>query len=116
MNTATDTYAQYLIGLMAGTLAPSTIVGAGFRNPRSVASAWLRKQWHNENNPGWKIDHVSVASDGSSYKSVSTAKNSKTYKSLVDGSFSTICNSVVTKYGVLPAPGDNGYMIFVCYA
>ena len=45
---AVSKYQTHLIQLLTGTLAPRQIVGTGYKYPKSVASAWLRKEIHNK--------------------------------------------------------------------
>lgn len=103
-----------LKGLLDGIIKPRRIVGTGYTYPKSVASAWLRKEIHNLESPTCKVDHVCVTSSGKAYRTETMAMKSEVYQNLVKGTFKTITNSIVNDYGVMTAPGSDGYMIYVC--
>jgi hypothetical protein len=103
-----------LKGLIAGTIKPSRIVGAGYVNPKSVASAWLRKEIHNIENPNSMVDYVGVMSNGKAYQSEVKAMKSKAYQALLGGVFKTTNKSFVTDYGVMPSRLGDGYEVYAC--
>jgi len=105
---------ESLSGLLSGTVKPSRVVGRGYKNPKSVASAWLRKEIHNLENLTAKVDKVVVTSSGKAFSSDTRAMMSKCYRSLVDGSYGVRDKVIITDYGVMPAPGGDGKMVYIC--
>mgnify|MGYP003625406857 CR=1 FL=1 len=93
-----------LAALLNKQITPLSIIGTGYKNPRSVASAWLRKEMHNLKNPNFKVSQVHVKADGHAFESELKAKRSKPYKELVAGTYQTVNNRAVADYGVMPSP------------
>ncbi|MAI66117.1 MAG: hypothetical protein CL600_14840 [Alteromonas sp.] len=106
-----------LTQLLTGELKPRQIIGTGYKYPKSVASAWLRKEIHNEQNPSQSVSDLFVQTNGAPFTSEKKAKCSKMYQQLVKGSFELITrNLIVSDYGVMPAPTsgiDEGYCIYI---
>ncbi|WP_282109337.1 hypothetical protein [Shewanella algicola] len=113
-NQKIEEYFAYLKALLDAKITPSAIVGKGYVYPKSVASAWLRKEIHNMENPTVKVDHVSVTTSGKAFGSESKAMKSSVYKSLQAGQFKAINNATVVDFGVMTAPGGDGFMIYAC--
>jgi hypothetical protein len=103
-----------LSGLLAGTVRPSTIIGAGSSHPKSVASAWLRKEIHNIENPSSTVQYIGVSVSGIAHTSKVRAMKSKAYQALLDGTFEAINNQVVTGYGVMSSQHGDGFEVYVC--
>lgn len=98
-------YKQDHINLMAGFIKPSKIIGRGYKNPKSVASAWLLKQIHNAENPLCKVSDLLVMTNGKPYSSEAKAMSSKAYKALTDAKFQLLAdNAYVKDFGVMPCP------------
>ncbi len=116
MQSKIDAYLTDLKGLLTGTVKPRTIVGTGYNNPKSVASAWLRRELHNIENPNSEIQYVGVTSNGKAYQSESKAMKSKAYQSLVSGTFRTMNNAVVKDFGVIPSRYGDGYEVYACFS
>lgn len=110
-------YQTHLIQLLTGTLAPRQIVGTGYKYPKSVASAWLRKEIHNKQNPFNKVTQLFVQTNGAPFVSQKKAKSSKIYQQLVEDSFKlTSRNLVISDFGIIPTPTngiDDGYCVFI---
>ncbi|GGZ77682.1 hypothetical protein [Paraglaciecola chathamensis] len=102
-----------LAALLNKQITPRSIIGTGYKNPRSVASAWLRKEMHNLTNPNCKISQVHVKADGHAFESELKAKRCKPYKALATGTYQTINNRAVLDYGVMPSPCGGGYLVYV---
>ncbi|WP_447018474.1 hypothetical protein [Shewanella algae] len=112
-----DEYKLLLNQLLNRQISPATVVGRGYKNPRLTASAWIRQQWHNLENPNNRVDFVGVTSTGKAYVSEAKAIRSKDHQALVEGTFKLISDcSTVVDYGVMPAPGGDGYMVYACTA
>lgn len=102
--------------MMNGQTKPSSIVGRGYKNPKQVASQWLMREMYNVLNVCNKVSQIHVASSGKGFSSESRAMQSKTYQSLVNGEYKLLNGCIVSGYGVLPTPLDNGsFMIYVEY-
>lgn len=102
--------------LMNGQTKPSSIVGRGYKNPKQVASQWLIREMYNVLNVCNKVSQIHIASSGKGFSSESRAMQSKIYQSLVNGEYKLLNGCVVSDYGVLPTPLDNGsFMIYVEY-
>lgn len=114
MDLKVDKYLMDLNRLLAGTVMASHIIGKGYCNPISVASAWLRMQIHNLENPNSNIHYIGVTSNGKAYKTVNSAMKSKAYQSLVDGTFKVLNNSNVVDYGVIASRYGDGYEVYAC--
>lgn len=106
-------YLTMLHNLLAGKITPRSVVGTGYVNAKQVASECIRKQIHNIENPSQKVVDVYVSSSGAAYKSELLAMKSKVYQSILNNTFKAINNFVITDYGVMPAPGGDGYMMYV---
>ncbi|MBW0298864.1 hypothetical protein B4P00_22120 [Shewanella xiamenensis] len=114
MQSKIETHLADLKGLLEGTVKPRTIIGTGYNNPKSAASAWLRMQLHNIENPNSKIHYVCVTSSGKAYESESKAMKSKAYQTLVGGTFNAINNASVKDFGVIPSRFGDGYEVYAC--
>lgn len=82
---------------------------AAYKNPKSSASAWLRKELHNVSNPEQAISDCFVTS------SIAKAKSSRAYIQAAEGSMQFICEGIqVEDFGVLPDPaGGDGFIVFI---
>lgn len=109
-----ERYNTMLTQLMAGAIKPSSVVGRGYKYPKSVASSWIRTQIHNQENPNSKISDCYVTTSGKPFPTESKAMASEGYKLLVAGKFKLISDRFYVKdYGVMPAPGgDGGYVVY----
>lgn len=114
MTTIVEIHMQDLKDLLCGKVKPSAIVGKGYKNPKSVASAWLRKEMHNAVNNQSSVQYIGVASNGNAFKTEAKAMQSKAYKSLVDGKFQTFNDARVRDYGVMPSMLGDGYEVYAC--
>jgi len=101
--------------LLDGSLKPSKVIGTGYKNAKATASAWLRKELHNMQNPNVKVDEVFVAPNGKGFESESHAMRTTRYRALINGNYGTADDKIVTDYGVMPAIGGDGYMAYVCF-
>ena len=88
-----------LTQVLNGTLRPSCIVGTGYKSSRGVASAWLRKEIHNKQNPNCRVDDVYVQVNGKPFATEAKAMQSKAYQQLVKGEF--CCTPLYTNDGRL---------------
>jgi hypothetical protein len=99
--------------LLSGEIRPKSIVGSGYVYPKAVASEWLRKEVHNLENPNTKVAEVYVSTSGKAFKSEALAMKSKAYQAILNNTYHAINNVVIRDYGVMPAPGADGYMVYV---
>jgi hypothetical protein len=113
-NQKIEEYSAYLNDLLAGNITASAIVGKGYVNPKSVASAWLRMNIHNMTNPKSVVEYVSVTKSGKAFATENNAMMSSVYKTLQAGQFKAINNAEVVDFGVMVAPGGDGFMIYAC--
>ncbi|GIU41025.1 hypothetical protein TUM3794_20450 [Shewanella colwelliana] len=112
-----DEYKLLLKQLLNREISPATVVGKGYKNPRRTASAWLRQQLHNLENPNSRIAFIGVASTGKAYASEAKAMKSADYQALAAGNFKLLTDAlIVVDYGVMPGPGDDGYVVYACTA
>lgn len=114
MNNKVENHLADLKGLLIGTVKPRHIVGTGYKSPKSVASAWLRKEIYNIENPNDSVDFIGVTTSGKAYQTEQQAINSKVYQSLINQEFKSINNSVVTDFGVMLSRFGDGYEIYAC--
>ena len=112
MNQETE-YQGMLSQLLAGAIRPSSVIGKGYKNPKSVASGWLRTQLHNLQNPNATVSQIHVSSTGKAFTSERKAMHSPVFKLLVNGKYTTINSSVVIDYGVIPSTIGDGIEIYV---
>ena len=108
-----------LTHLLAGLIKPGSIVGSGYKNPRQVASEWLRKEIHNDscnNDASCRVDQIHGTSSGKAFTSEARAMKSNTYKQLVNGVYKTFSGRQVKDFGVMPSPHGDGYEIYVSMA
>lgn len=106
-----------LTQVLNGTLRPSCIIGTGYKSPKGVASAWLRKEIHNRQNHNRRVDDVYVQVNGKPFATEAKAMQSKAYQQLVKGEFKLITDGlIVGEYGVMTAPGNDptpGYCVYI---
>jgi hypothetical protein len=104
INTISQRQTQ-LTQLLTGTLNPRQVIGTGYKYPKSVASGWLRKEIHTEQNPSQSVSDLFVQTNGAPFTSEKKAKSSNVYQQLVKGSFQLITSNLIfCDYGVMPAP------------
>lgn len=106
-------YRENLTGLLMGQIRPSKIVGTGYKNPKQVASGWLRTQMHNETNPNQKVCEIKVSASGAGFISELKAKKCQTFKALENGTLSLLNEATVTEFGVQKALYGDGYEVFI---
>lgn len=99
-----------LENLLTGATKPSKIVGRGKKNARMLASCFLRLQIHNIENPTSRVSDVYINSDGSAFRSIESAKRSKVFMEFTSGTHSE--SECVKEFGVIPAPGEDGFMVY----
>lgn len=107
-------YRMLLQDLMAGNARPSKIIGRGYKNPKSSASGWLRREMHNITNPEQAISGCYVTSSGAPYSSIAKAKASLAYIRAAAGTMQFIRKDMhLEDFGVIPDPaGDKGFVVF----
>ena len=110
-----ENYNTMLSNLMAGQITPTSVVGRGYKYPKSVASSWIRTQLHNQDNPNCKINDCYVMTNGKPFSSEAKAMSSKAYEQLLSGSFELLADYLYVKeFGVMPSPGgDGGYVVYI---
>ncbi|MFT5715963.1 MAG: hypothetical protein ACI9T7_000136 [Oleiphilaceae bacterium] len=109
-------YKQNFSDLMASKITPASIVGrGGYKYPKSVASSWLLKQIHNNENPNCKVSECFVMTSGKPFPSEVKAMQSTQYQSLLSGTPQLLADrAYVSDYGVMPSPcGNGGYIVYV---
>tara|TARA_Y100001936_G_C15598060_1_gene420318 strand:- start:84 stop:443 length:360 start_codon:yes stop_codon:yes gene_type:complete len=105
-------YQGMLFDLMDNNLRPSSVVGTGYKNAKSVAASWLHARIHNLTNPLDKVSEMFVSSNGKPYSSIAAAERSPQFKRLERGEMTFFASSlVVTSYGVKPVSG--GFAVFM---
>ncbi|RZD19774.1 hypothetical protein [Pseudoalteromonas sp. MEBiC 03485] len=107
-------HAEKLTALLDGRVKASSIIGAGYKNPKKSASEWLRTQMANATlTDKLKISATIVASSGRAFKSEARARSSKAYTDLFNGKSELFTNKVITGFGVWPSVFGDGYEIYV---
>jgi hypothetical protein len=105
----------HLTELHNRTIAPASIVGRGYKNPRAAAANWLYRELYNLVNPYDKVDECSVKSDGKPFSTEAKAMNSQLYKAAKAGTVKLLNDATVTDFGVKPTSEGDGYMAFIRY-
>lgn len=106
-------YQTMLSQLLNGQITPRSVIGAGYKNARQVASGWIRTQLHNLENPSANVSQIHVSSSGKAFSTEGRAIKSKVHKHLLFNNYPTIDGSVVSEFGVMPATVGDGYEIYV---
>lgn len=115
MNAIITEYSNDLTQLLNGSIKPRSIIGTGYKNPKSVASAWLRQQIVKQQKPSLKIGGVFVTASGKAFTSIDKAKKSKIFKVLTENNYQLFADSLeVDKYWIEEAL-LGGYMIVFTY-
>ena len=104
-------YQKLLDGVLDGSIKPSKIIGSSYKQGKSVASGWLRRQILALN--GVKVCALHVATNGKGFKNEELAKKSEAYKLLAEGKYKLMSPSFqVASFQVIELH-DGGYGVAV---
>ena len=103
-----------LMDLQNDHVTPRSIVGTGYRYPRSVASSWLLRQlWVAQF--GSAPDELHTTTSGKAFKNIQNAMSCDVYRKLCANQYMRIDDMQVSEFSIKPCPieGIDGYVICI---